>query len=256
MTNEGGPRPAKPAAAANPPGGPGDAADDGGGPDRHHVPMVFSDRRQAGRQLAERLQRLAGERPIVVALPRGGVPVAVEVARSLDAPLELLTVRKLGAPQDPEFAIGAVGEDGVVVVNQAAARHAGVTQQQFARILEREQGELRRRMERFHEGWAQLEVRGRTVIVVDDGLATGLSDLVAVRALRRRGAARIVVAAPVGSRQAMAMLIDEADEVVCVACPHNLLGVGRWYEDFSPVSDEEVLALLAEVDAPDPGPRA
>jgi predicted phosphoribosyltransferase/pimeloyl-ACP methyl ester carboxylesterase len=216
--------------------------------------MVFADRRDAGRRLAALLERFAGERPIVVALPRGGVPVAVEVARSLGAPLELLTVRKLGAPQDPEFAIGAVAEDGTAVVNTAVARQVGVTEAEFRRILEREQHELRRRMERFRDGRPALDVRGRTVIVVDDGLATGLSDLVAVRALRGRGAARIVVAAPVGSRESIAMLGAEADEVVCVTSPRALLGVGRWYDDFSPVSDEEVLLLLEQAGVRVPTP--
>jgi putative phosphoribosyl transferase len=214
--------------------------------------MVFADRRDAGRRLAAHLERFAGERPIVAAIPRGGVPVAAEVARALGAPLELLTVRKLGAPQDPEFAIGAVAEDGTAVVNTAVARHVGVTEAEFRRILAREQHELRRRMERFRGGRAPLDVRGRTVIVVDDGLATGLSDLVAVRALRGRGAARIVVAAPVGSRESIAMLGVEADEVICVTSPRELLGVGRWYDDFSPVSDEEVLLLLERSRAHDP----
>ncbi len=230
----------------------GGAADGGWGWGGHDERMVFEDRRDAGRQLAAQLQRFVGERPIIFALPRGGVPVAVEVARALDAPLDLLTVRKLGAPQHPEFAIGAVAEDGTAVVNEPVARHIGVTQEEFARILDREQRELRRRMERFRDGWGPIDVQGRTVIVVDDGLATGLSDLVAVRALRNRGAARIVVAAPVGSREAITMLGNEADEVVCVTSPRNLLGVGRWYVDFSPVSDEEVLALLAASGAPVP----
>lgn len=212
--------------------------------------MIFGNRRLAGRRLAALLRRFEGERPIVVALPRGGVPVAVEVARALDAPLDLLIVRKLGAPQDPEVAIGAVAEDGLTVVNTAAVRQVGVTQTQFTRILEREQRELRRLVERFRAGRAPLDVQGRTVIVVDDGLATGLSDLAALRALRGRGAARIVVAAPVGSREAIAMIGQEADEVVCLASPRNLLGVSRWYDDFSPISDEEVLRLLSEAGAP------
>jgi predicted phosphoribosyltransferase len=218
--------------------------------------MVFENRRDAGRRLAAELLRFAEERPIVVAVPRGGVPVAVEVARALDAPLDLLTVRKLGAPQNPEFAIGAIAEDGTAVVNEHAARHVGVTWTQLTRILEREQRELGRRVERFRAGRAPLEVQGRTVIVVDDGLATGLSDLAAVRALRSRRSARIVVAAPVGSREAIALLGDEADEVVCVARPRELFGVGRWYRDFSPVADEEVLALLAEAGTPAPAPAA
>lgn len=207
---------------------------------------VFEDRRDAGRQLASRLLPLVAENPIVFALPRGGVPVGIEVARELDAALDILNVRKLGAPQNPELGIGAVAEGGTTVVNTAMARRLGVTQAQFDRTLEREEQELRRRIERFRDGRAPLEVRGRTVIVVDDGLATGLTDLAAVRALRRRGAARIVVAAPVGSSDAIALLAGEADEVVCHTVPEDLYGIGLWYRNFSQVSDAEVLALLAE----------
>ena len=216
--------------------------------------MVFENRSDAGRRLADLLGPLAAERPIVFALPRGGVPVAVEVARALDAPLDLLTVRKLGAPQNPELGIGAVAEDGTSVVDTALARRLGMTQDGFDRILERELGELRRRMERFRDGRPPLDVRGRTVILVDDGLATGLSDLAAVRALRERGAGRIVVAVPVGSRDAVAMLRGAADEVVCHTIPADLVGVGRWYRDFSQVTDDEVLELLAEAGVPVPPP--
>jgi len=214
--------------------------------------MVFEDRRDAGRQLAVQLLSLAQEKPIILALPRGGVPVAVEVARALDAPLDVLTVRKLGAPQNPELGVGAVAEDGTAVLDAEMARRVGMTQAQLDRTLEREQRELHRRMERFRDGWAPLDVSGRTVVVVDDGLATGLTDLAAVRALRRRGAGRIIVAAPVGSREALAMLSEEADRVVLLSTPRALLGVGRWYRDFSPVSDEEVLALLSDAGAPIP----
>jgi putative phosphoribosyl transferase len=214
--------------------------------------MVFEDRRHAGRELAAQLLPLAGERPIVLGLPRGGVPVALEVARALKAPLDVLTVRKLGAPQNPELAVGAVAEDGTAVLNLALAGSLGMTQAQLDRVIDQEGRELRRRMKRFRDGWEPADVRGRTVIVVDDGLATGMSDLAAVRALRGRGAERIVVAAPVGSREAISMLGEEADEVICHTIPRDLLGVGHWYKDFSPVSDEEVLALLAEAGTPVP----
>lgn len=207
--------------------------------------MVFQDRAHAGRELAAQLPDLARERPIVLALPRGGVPVGVEVARALGAPLDVLMVRKLGAPHNPELAVGALAEDGTAVLDAESARYVGMTQTQFERIVERETRELHRRMERFRDGREPPDVRGRTVVLVDDGLATGLSDLAAVRALRGRGAARIVVAAPVSSREALALLREEADEVVCLTVPRELLGVGRWYEDFHPVPDEEVLALLA-----------
>jgi putative phosphoribosyl transferase len=208
--------------------------------------VAFHDRRHAGRELAAQLLELTLERPIVLALPRGGVPVAVEVARALDAPLDVLTVRKLGAPQNPELGVGALAEDGTVVLNAVSARRVGMTLTQFERIVERETRELRRRTERFRDGWEPVDVRGRTVIVVDDGLATGLSDLAAVRALRHRGAARIVVAVPVGSSEAVAMLGEEADDVVCHTIPRELFGVGHWYEDFQAVADEEVLTLLAQ----------
>jgi putative phosphoribosyl transferase len=216
--------------------------------------MVFEDRRHAGRELAAELLGLAQERPIVLAVPRGGVPVAVEVARALGAHLDVLTVRKLGAPQNPELAVGALAEDGTTVLNAEMARRVGMTRANFDRIVKRETRELNRRIVRFRDGWEPLDVRGRTVIVVDDGLATGLSDLAAVRSLRRRGAKRIVVAVPVGSREAVARLGEEADEVVCHTIPPDLLGVGQWYEDFSPVSDEQVLALLAEAGTRVPPP--
>jgi putative phosphoribosyl transferase len=212
--------------------------------------MVFADRRDAGRRLAPHLLPLADEQPIVFGLPRGGVPVAVEVAHALGAQLDVLTVRKLGAPQNPELAIGAVAEDGTAVVNETLFRAVGMTPAQFERTLEREKLELRRRMEHYRNGRPPLDVVGRTVVVVDDGLATGLTDLAAVRALRRRGAARVVVAVLVGSSEAVAMLRREADEVICHTIPERLWGVGEWYRDFSPVSDAEVVALLVGAGAP------
>jgi putative phosphoribosyl transferase len=216
--------------------------------------MEFVDRRAAGQLLAERLLSLASERPVVMALPRGGVPVGFEVARALGAPLDVLAVRKLGAPGNPEFGVGAITEDGNAVVDRDTARRVGMTQELLDLTVAREVRELRRRVERYRDGRAPVDVRGRTVIVVDDGLATGLTDLAAVRALRARGAGRIVVAVPVGARESVALLAEEADEVVCHTTPRDLLGVGRWYRDFSPVSDEEVLALLSAASDPSAPP--
>jgi putative phosphoribosyl transferase len=208
--------------------------------------MDFVDRNDAGRQLAAELMELANEQPVVVALPRGGVPIAVEVARALAAPLDILAVRKLGAPGNPELGVGAVAEDGTGVLDPQSAGLAGMTQAMLDATVAQESRELRRRVERYRDGRAPIPVSGRTVIVVDDGLATGLTDLAAVRALRKRGARRIVVAAPVGSSQAVSMLAHEADRVVCLMVPQRFFGVSMWYRDFTPVSDAQVLALLTQ----------
>jgi putative phosphoribosyl transferase len=196
--------------------------------------------------LARELAGLTDARPVVVALPRGGVPVGFEVALALGAPLEILAVRKLGAPRNPELGVGALAEDGTGVLDERSAGMVGVTEATLAATLERASAELRRRVERYRDGRPAVPVQGRMAIVVDDGLATGLTDLAAVRALRKRGAATIVVAVPVGSSEAIAMLEREADRVVCAMVPERLVGVGMWYRDFDPVSDEEVVSLLAE----------
>ncbi|TAK93490.1 phosphoribosyltransferase, partial [Patescibacteria group bacterium] len=211
--------------------------------------MVFSDRREAGRRLAERLRQFAGEDPVVIALPRGGVPVAAEVAHALGAPLDTLAVRKLGAPGHPELAVGAVAEGDVGIIDQRMVRTTSVSETQLDDTLERESAELHRRAGAYRDAHPPVDVEDRAVIVVDDGLATGLTDLAAVRALRRRGARRVIVAAPVGSRAAVELLGSEADEVVCAFIPRNLGSVGQWYADFSEVGDEEVIGLLAG-DAP------
>jgi putative phosphoribosyl transferase len=206
---------------------------------------VFADRRDAGRQLAQGLLALAPELPVVVALPRGGVVVGFEVARALVAPLDVLVVRKLGAPRNRELGVGAIAEGGATVCDVAAVARAGMSQQSLDATLERERHELLRRVARYREGRPRVALSGRSVIVVDDGLATGLTALAAVRALRSNRAGRIVVAVPVGARESIAMLAREADEVICHTVPPQMLAVGHWYADFSPVSDDEVLSLLA-----------
>lgn len=206
---------------------------------------MFTDRHDAGRQLATcRFPTL--DDPVVVALPRGGVPVAYELARALHAPLDILAVRKLGAPGNPEYGIGAIAEDGASVLDERAAQAVGMTREMLEETVEREAHELHRRVRRYRGRRAPIDVHGREVVVVDDGLATGLSDLAAVRALRNRGAARIVVAAPVASADAILLLDREADEVICHTVPESLLSIGTWYGDFSPVSDDEVTGLLAQ----------
>jgi putative phosphoribosyl transferase len=208
--------------------------------------MRYEDRHEAGRLLAVELAGLADARPVVVALPRGGVPVGFEVARALAAPLEILAVRKLGAPGNPELGLGALAEDGTGVLDQRLIDTLRVSEATIEATLERESAELRRRVERYRDGRPAIPLEGRTVIVVDDGLATGLTDLAAVRALRKRKASTLVVAVPVGSRDAIALLRKEADRVVCAMVPERLLGVGMWYRNFEPVSDEQVVSLLAE----------
>jgi putative phosphoribosyl transferase len=207
--------------------------------------MRFRDRRDAGRRLAAELLDLAEQQPVVVALPRGGVPVAAEVARALGARLEIFGVLKVGAPGNPELAVGAIAEDGSGVLDPRSAGRLGMTQAMLDETLERDSKELRRRVERYRGGRAPVAVGGRTVIVVDDGLATGLTVLAAVRAIRRRGPARIVVAVPVGSDESVSMLAEEVDRVVCPMTPEPLLGVGRWYWNFAPVSDDQVIEALA-----------
>jgi putative phosphoribosyl transferase len=207
--------------------------------------MRFVDRRDAGRRLAARLMPLAGEHPVIVALPRGGVPVGFEVARALDAPLEVLAVRKLGAPGNPELAVGAVAEDGTGVLDRRSIARLGISPEVLEATLDEESRELSRRVARYRAGRAPVALEDRLVIVVDDGLATGLTNLASVRALRKRKVRRIVVAVPVGTSDSIAMLGEEADDVICVQVPDVLLSVGSWYRDFAPVSDEQVLELLA-----------
>lgn len=205
--------------------------------------MIFKNRSDAGQRLAIALARYAPERPLVLALPRGGVPVAYEVARALDAPLDVFIARKLGAPLQPEFAIGAVAEGGVVIVDPTA-EEVGVDAQRLARAIAREQAEIATRVERFRGGRPLGDVRGRTVIVIDDGIATGATARASLRALRAMGPARLVLAVPVVAADTVATLRGEVDELVCLEAPVDFAAVGYWYEDFEQVSDDEVSELL------------
>jgi putative phosphoribosyl transferase len=216
--------------------------------------IVFKDRRDAGRRLAAELESLRGEHPVVVGIARGGVPVAAEVARALGAPLDVAVVRKIGAPQNPEFAIGALAEADVRVVSEQTVRALGLSGAAVDTLIARAELELAERVRRYRGVREPVELAGRTAILVDDGLATGRTALAAVRSLRRRGAARVCLAVPVAAPESARLLRREADTVVCVETPEDLWAVGYWYEDFSPTSDEEVAALLAasEQDAPHP----
>lgn len=205
---------------------------------------VFRDRCAAGRELAAALVPLGLENPIVLGLPRGGVPVAYEVAHLLSAPLDVLVVRKVGAPDQPELAIGAVGAAGVVVADEATMALVGVGPDEFAALARHEQTEVERRERLFREGLPPLDLRGRHAILVDDGLATGATMRAAVEVARKLGAAEVVVAVPVGAPEACAKLAERADRVVCLFEPDAFVAVGYWYEDFAQTDDAEVRRLL------------
>ena len=208
---------------------------------------VFRDRHEAGRLLAERLAGYA-DRPdvVILALPRGGVPVAFEIAAALHVPLDVMVVRKLGVPGHEELAMGAIASGGVQVVNQDVVRHLGLSSAVLESVAATEYQELSRR-ERAYRGNRELtSVEGRTVILVDDGLATGSTMRAAVAALRKRGPARIVVAVPTAAPETCEELKTDVDEMVCATTPTPFYGVGQWYEDFSQTTDEEVRDLLAQ----------
>jgi putative phosphoribosyl transferase len=207
-------------------------------------PGRFSSRHDAGRQLAARLLPLTGEQPLVIGLPRGGVPVAEEVALALGAPLEILAVRKIGAPGNPEYGIGAIAEDGTRLFDLEAVAALGIDADALEEIVARESAELQRRVAAYRGARPSLALRDRTVVVVDDGVATGVTDTAALRAARRRGPRRLVLAVPVCAPDSAARLRQEADELVCLIEPEQLYGVGQWYADFAQVSDAEVLAAL------------
>jgi predicted phosphoribosyltransferase len=209
---------------------------------------AFSDRREAGRALADVLvpyHDADAEDLLVLALPRGGVPVAWEVAAALRAPLDVLVVRKLGAPRWEELAIGALASGGLVVLNEDVVRSLRTSDEQLASVIEKETAELTRREELYRAGRPPLAPAGKTVIVVDDGIATGASMLAAVRALRTAGPTKIVVAVPVAPPVAYRQLAQAADELVCLEVPSAFLAVGEYYRDFRQTSDDEVRKFLA-----------
>jgi putative phosphoribosyl transferase len=218
-------------------------------PDPPYDELPFADRRDAGRRLAVLLERFRDEHPVVVGLPRGGVPVAAEVARALSAPLDVVVVRKVGAPKNPEFAIGALAEGGTSVVDQETVDALGIAPEELRVILARAHHELDRRIERYRGQRAPLVLEGRTVLLVDDGLATGHSAHAAAQSVYQRGAARVILAVPVAAPLSVRDLLDYVDDIVTVEAPADTWAIGFWYEDFRPTSDEEVAALLDEFGA-------
>lgn len=206
--------------------------------------MPFLDRPDAGRRLAGQLMHLRGQDISVLGLPRGGIPVAFEIARALDAPLDVIVVRKLGLPVQPELAMGAIGEDGVRIVNRDVVLAEQVSEDEFTEVEQRERAELSRRAGRFRGDRPRAPLTGRTAVVVDDGIATGSTARAACQVARAQGAARVVLAVPVAPRSSLSGLSSVADEVVCLETPEPFFAIGQWYRDFSQTADEEVVSLL------------
>ena len=210
---------------------------------------LFRDRIDAGRELAAQLTAYADRNDVLVlALPRGGVPVAFEVARQLHAPLDVFVIRKLGVPSHPELAMGAIATGGVRVLNDQVVQGMAIPDWIIDDVARHEQTELERRERAYRGGRPALDVRGQTVLLIDDGLATGSSMRAAIAALRKRKPTSIVVGVPVGAEVTCANLKEEADEVICLQTPESFLAVGCWYEDFSQTTGEEVRELLARAE--------
>ncbi len=207
--------------------------------------MLFQDRFEAGRILASRLSQFAHQNNLIVlGLPRGGIPVAFEVARTLHCPLDVFVVRKLGVPGREELAMGAIASNGIRVMNRNVVDALGITNDEIQKAAAEQQSELERREREYRDGRRMMDVRNQTTIVVDDGLATGSSMRVAVMALRKQEPSHIVIAVPVAAPAACEELEAEADEVVCAATPEEFFAVGPWYRDFQQTTDEEVRELL------------
>lgn len=206
--------------------------------------MKFKDRADAGRRLAEHVLEFRSEDPVVLALPRGGVPVAYEVATALQAPLDIIVVRKVGVPFQPELAMGAIGEGDVRIVNERVMQVTGLTDREFGAAEAREREELARRALRFRGDRRRVPLTGRTALIVDDGIATGSTVRAACHVARAHGAARVVVATPVAPPETVTALRRDADEVVALTTPERFGAIGQFYADFTQTTDAEVVRLL------------
>ena len=210
---------------------------------------LFHDRRHAGMLLAAALEKHVQQPGVVIlALPRGGVPVAYEVARHLEAPMDVFLVRKLGVPWHEEYAMGAIASGGVIVLNEDVVRALGIPPEEVADVARAEERELKRREDAYRDSRQRVDVTGKTVILIDDGLATGSTMRAAIQALRRLNPARVIAAVPIAAADTCADMADEADEMVCAVTPEPFVAVGLWYQDFTQTTDEEVRELLAAAD--------
>jgi putative phosphoribosyl transferase len=205
---------------------------------------LFKGRVDAGRQLAERLECARGQNVVVLGLPRGGVPVAFEVAKALQAPLDVLVVRKLGVPFQSELAFGAVGEGGIRVINESVVREADLSEEEMTAVEAEQRLEVRHRSERFRRGHDRISLTGRTAVIVDDGVATGATAKAACQVARAQGVTRVVLAVPIGGVDTAERFVGYADEVVCLDTPELFFAVGEGYRNFTQTSDDEVKALL------------
>ena len=211
--------------------------------------MRFQDREQAGQELSRKLRRYAHQPDVIIlALPRGGVPVAYEIAMALNAPLDILNVRKLGVPEHEELAMGAITTGDVVVINHDIVRHEDVSDEAIDEVIQAESIELARREALYREGRPAPDLYDKTVLLVDDGLATGATMWAAVNGVRQQQPAKIVIAVPSASPSACAQFEAEVDEIVCLITPHQFVSVGAWYEDFPQTSDAEVRRLLKQAE--------
>jgi len=209
--------------------------------------MLFADRQEAGRKLAEKLTHYRGKNPLILAVPRGGIPVAYEILQVTGGRLDLVIPRKIPAPHNPELALGAVAPDGTVVLEERIMAHLGVSREYIREEAARQLAEIERRLQRYRGGRPFPDLAGEIVLVVDDGVATGATLRAALRMVRGKGARSLVLAVPVGPPAAIAALEEEVDELVCLATPDPFYAVGQFYRDFSQTSDREVEDLLQQV---------
>lgn len=207
--------------------------------------MIFQDRGEAGKKLAEKLIQFHFQNPVVLALPRGGVPVGLEIAKILQAPLEVVVARKIGAPGNPEFGIGAISEGGVKVLDEQTITLLGLSEEEIENLAELEKKRLQERVEKYRKGQPLPSLEGKVAILVDDGLATGITAKAAIEALKKQHPQEIILATPVCARDRVAMLKAMVGKVVCLITSFKFKAVGTWYKDFRQISDEEVVEMLA-----------